>query len=108
MKKLLIILFIITSLNAKSQTLSTDSLSTIIRTLQKQVAFLMLQRSIYFDSTQMIVSDNPDSLNKKMTIRPWITNSGMLAVSDSIEISKLKSKIAALKVTIPSSIISVQ
>ena len=130
MKKILVvILFWAAAINANSQTatnpptLSTDSLSTIIRALQNQISvaqsnilFLqhqvvvlqnqaktfMVYRTVTFDPLYMSVSNNPDSLNKFVTIKPAIFNSNtgiLLAQKDSALISSLQLKVAGLKVT---------
>jgi len=44
MKKLLIILLLCASLQSHAQKITLDSLNTIIVTMQKQIAYLMLNR----------------------------------------------------------------
>ena len=104
MKKIIIVICLLVSINVNSQTLSTDSLSIIIRTLQKQVSALQAiawQHTITFAPSQFIVSNTPDSLHQTIAINPIYSglSTGTLAVKDSTNIVLLQNKIAALKAT---------
>ena len=104
MKKVITAIALLISINAESQTLSTDSLSIIIRTLQKQVAALQAiswQHTITFTPSQFVVSNTPDSLHQTVYINPTYSglSTGTLAVKDSTNIVLLQNKIAALKAT---------
>lgn len=100
MKKLIIItVTILFSSCASSQPISTDSLSIIIRGMQKQIAVLQTQignlsqqKTITFDPTSFTVTTK-DSLNQSVFLKPVSVD----LTSINTAITNLQNKIASLK-----------
>ena|ERR1035437_9176878 len=105
MKKLItVITILILSLNVFSQSISTDSLSSMINRMQKQINVLQnLFDTISFAPGQATVT-NISSTNHLISINNYAAmaaggTSSALAIKDSVAIEALKVKIAGLKAT---------